>query len=369
MRTGRQTAGQERLRKCRQKPTRTVWFGVLLVVGWAWSAPRQLRAFDLEVPNLETQAQRQVAEEFAGSYERFARNFSDSYAGGMAFSNLLGEQIGSDRLPLFPSFTAGVALGASIGKTRGFNQAGGDDILFSGILPKSLPTLTPGVIIGTGINSRWDARLKIFPATSISMPANLVPGENTSTSFRLSSYGAGSRYKIIPGGPFRFGVSVGGLFNYYGGKLNIVRSGLEVDSVDFDDSEGDLGESKYDFTTSGEWHMFTLGPEIKVYYDIYVLNDYLGITPYFGYGPHFTVGSFETRLKAEGDIQVKLPNGTQRSSPLKLDISRKGWPYPINHRMFAGLEFGLFVLKIGMEFVVNLGEGSLGVNLGSRVSF
>jgi hypothetical protein len=253
-------------------------------------------------------------------------------------------------------------MGVSFGKTKGLAKNEATKKLTRGAVPEMLPTLNPVLYLGTGINELWDIRLKIFPTSKIAMPESITKSEKMKTSIKMGAFGLSSKYHLLPRERFRLGISLGGNICYYKGEIEIAKEKMEAgDIISKKNNSAVINGAEYSMKTSGSWSAISFGPEIKTYLDL------MFIIPYVGYGISFNVGKFTTALDIDGKIQIE--SDALEDSSLGLKVKKTAYATPLNHRLLLGLEFSIFIVKLGFETVVNLRSRTVGVNFGVRLQF
>ncbi len=297
-------------------------------------------------------------------------------ANAFALANILGYPVGKSYLGSLPHFHLGVALGAGFTNMEGFDRE--EPVYDDGTVPGVAPNLVGH--FGLGIGMGWDILGKIFfmDKSVQEPPSSMAQDYFTLDDYKIYSVGGKLRYNIISKValiPFllEFGgitISIGGDVMYgkfkftgeYEQEYNDVEVGLAGLTEDID------MQFNGDYTAAIEWSVFSLTSQIIAYVDIFYF-----FSLYTGIGLSGNAGYFVLQFDGLGDLttdntQYQTLTSTADVGSLTFTTKNKYRPAYVNPTYIIGLEINILILKLTLESMVNLRNGSdVNIQFGARL--
>jgi hypothetical protein len=297
--------------------------------------------------------------DLTGQWEEKSDLNGPNVINSLAMANMLGYPIGKANIGGFPSFEAGVALGAGFANMEYYDEdsAASDN--------GSLPAITPNAILhfGVGLTKKVDVLGKFFTMSKSIADPGVESETITVSDYRLLSAGGKVRYNIVEKQTlipfiFNFGgitVSLGGDFLYGDfrvyGAYDTELSGVEVD---YGPSVPITLKFDGDYDSRILWSLFTISAQAIAYFDIFYL-----FSLYTGFGLAGNIGYFKFEFNGDGMLTSDDPGYRAFRADGQVGSfifeSKNNYPpyYAIPTYIF-GLEINLWIVKVTGETMVNL---------------
>ncbi len=297
-------------------------------------------------------------------------------ANAFALANILGYPVGKAYLGSLPHFQLGVAVGAGFTNMEGFDSE--EPVYDDGTIPGFAPNLVAHFGLGIGMGMDILGKLFYMDKTVREPPSSMANDYLTFDDYKIYSVGGKLRYNIISNValiPFllEFGgitISLGGDVMYgmfkvigeYEQQFNDVEVGLAglTENIDM--------QFNGDYTAVIEWSVFSLTSQIIAYIDIFYF-----FSLYTGFGISGNAGYFDIQFDGSGglttdnELYQTLASSADVGS-LTFTTKNKFRPAYVNPTYIIGLEINILILKLTLESMVNLRNGSdVNIQLGTRI--
>lgn len=352
----------------------------------------------------------QSANEYYDIYSTYSSAFSKHYGEAIGFAAMNSYPIGIDDLGGFPGIYAGIGMGTVFSNTNSLKRDAHADTSES-LLPSMLPTIGLSLNLGIALNKNWDLRLGIFPAVDIALPQQ---GESLSGTIKNGSFLIKPVYHVKNNQVFLPGVSISGFVGYSSGGMTLDATGLTSTAFPFSTSYSAGGQTAtipgladytFDIKTKAKWEYYTVGSEVRLWYNLFFF------IPYVGLGVNYNSGSFITEMSVPASINATLqfegqnvpnvafdagqpvgscpangagvnqtngesqPNTTtlcnvKQTSTGDITISESSKPVnPLTARLITGLQFKVLLVAVTAEMQVELQTQTIGASMSAAVSF
>ncbi len=288
-------------------------------------------------------------------------------------SNITGYPIGKSHIGAFPHFQIGVANG--VGCTNMAYFARSKDERNDGSFPMMVPN--PVLHFGFGLTERTDFIGKFFMFTSGMYKPEASNSMVRVNEFNIYSAGGRFRYNIVQRTtvlPMVF--SFGGITLGMGGDVMMgsvkadgrYRASYKSVNVTYGAFNQDVNlslDSRYNADVN--WAVYSATAQALAYFDFFYLFSF-----YTGMGLTGGYGIFNTTFTANGTLtsDVAIPLLGTTVGTMTMNSTNKYKPYPVAPTYILGLEINLLMLKLNLETMVNMRNGSdVTALVGTRMEF
>jgi len=367
-----------------------------IVIGWGSGADATTIEMELTLNPfyaglLDFYDYQAASDELTQHPNQFTHLNSEVIPTGMALANVLGYPNGRAMIGQFPHFEFGVSAGVAVYQLFRYEDYNKDN-----------PEIPGGGVngafhFGTGIDDRMDIMFKIFILGSYYRYDKTFSQEADDRSYSMQgtdnsiySFGVKTRYNLImPSARSLFsfgGINANIAFDYMSARFAARGSyrtkqtvTMTIADPGFDDTEIPVElEGTVTGTTSIQWHLFSITPEVLAYFDVFYF-----ISVYSGLSVSINRGAVTFEADAEGELHntapIYLPSAP--ATPIvatgeniatgRLHADSSMTPNIILPRFIFGLEFDFWAFKLQVEAssVLTSPTDSFTAQIGVRTEF
>jgi hypothetical protein len=209
----------------------------------------------------------------------------------------------------------------------------------------------------------WGIELKKVDGFIKFAKFDLASANENLDAAELTSFGIMARYQVMEG--YDLGGSLlkwGGVFVHTGFSYNSFKVAFKKEITETQTSGGVTASFDGFATVGADMSAFTIPIEVSTYVDMLYI-----FTVFGGAGVDINMGSSESIANINGDVAVTGGD----SGTGTLDLGSDASPTGFQGRMFGGLQFNIWLLKLSLSASTNLGGDSnqYAFNLGTKVVF
>lgn len=321
-------------------------------------------------------------DEITIQFQDILDDFGPAISNAYALANMGGYPLGKSYIGDSPHLFFGFSLNAGLSNMQFFDS---DADVEEGVYPAV--AINPAIYFGMGLAKGLDFMVKAFVYSDgfYRPPVNFEFA--TLTKLNIYSFGGRVRYnylkeKTLLPGLFGFGgvTFSGGVDFMYGtirmdGDLSLSLTSIEVD-VGGTDTPIDIDFNSY-HALEVKWFIISVDTRALAYLDFFWIFDL-----YTGVGLALNFGSFGLDISAPRDpaqpCTVTTENAAYKAAnagsgdlgTITVVSDNKYRPYIIVPTFIIGFDINLFVIRLAVETMVNLRNGSdVNVQLGTRFQF
>lgn len=313
------------------------------------------------------------------NFSDFIAAFGVYYGQAILLTSHLSYPVGYDRIDKSSGLILGFGGGTAFTNVSGIQSSlsGESATMFSSL--NVLPTLALSLNGGIGISDRWSLRFSIFPTTSILLPTSSEQLQTFDISYIYGAYRARVSYLLVEDKRFGPGVSLSGFIGYNTGELSVKTNETSltpiVSSVTSPANLTVQVTPSYNAEALCKWNDFTVGPEIRVWYNLGFIFPYIGygigfqsseITTTFNFNTNILVNSNASAVLADGNTLTSTNSQTFNSGS-KIENQSKG-AYFLN-RIILGTEIKIIMVRITGEVVFDPVNSLMGISFGASFAF
>jgi hypothetical protein len=289
-------------------------------------------------------------------FEQIIKNNGPAIANAFAMTNICGYPLGVATLGVFPSFFVGVSGGVGLSNLDYFDP---EEKAAKGKVP--VGGLNPLLYFGLGLSKSFDFIAKVFVYSDEFYLPDFSFETARLTSLNFYSFGAKVRYcpvkekKLIPGllkfGGLNVAIGVDFLYGIVGFEGT---QPYPLKSIDIDEGGSTISidlDFNPDYTARVEWYVLTFTPEIKAYFNVLWI-----FIVYFGFGFPVNIGSFDVKIKGDGEVSTDDPSytGPDPLGTVSIRTNNEYAPMIFMPVLALGLELALWKIYFTFETNVNL---------------
>jgi len=326
---------------------------------------------------------------FSTGFKEFGRALGYYYQKAILLTQHLTYPVGVDNMGTYPSFYIGAGAGSTFANVDAVKRVAGPQgqALYTDL--KALPSLGISLNGGFGITDRIDVRFSLFPPSYINLPSSRKELQNYDIAFKYSAYKLKANYCVWPGKPFSGGFSIGTFIGYTEGSLSVntkeeSMAPIQATTITSGADTPFSFLTTYDMNVTGvhnigaqsQWKSYTIGPELKVWFNLFF------IFPYFGYGVGYQSGSIDTTMtfnataRVTENVTASTGNGTSTFSSTNTHdavyqsiLKSKHKAGKILNRFILGTEIELSLSRISVEAQFDPVNRLTGIALGAGFQF
>lgn len=322
---------------------------------------------------------------FTANFETFVEAFSSYYGQAALFTPHLSYPIGYDNMGGFPSLYLGFGAGMGFSNVNQVKNASSPEAktVFDGL--DSIPAVGMGINAGFGVSDKWDLRFSIFPKRTIVLPSSEDQLADFDTFFTYNSAKVKGVYNVWEGRPGMPGLSISGFLAYTKGNINVKTGETYTDTMSGSKYSTDgltaidyqlSAQTSYHIELDTSWEYYSMGPEVRIWYNL------LFIAPYAGYALGFQYGKMTTALNFNGAFNtsetvytIAVPTGDRYVTnkegevPFQSSVVSEVKAPLVQHRFYLGAEIKLLLASIAIELQIDPIHQITGAGAAASVKF